>query len=259
MTQLEYMQISNFKGVNLATLIDFLVQKVYNDFTILSDLLPRKSDIDRKIEIIQFMKKARSQFIHILGLLKWVSSVNRVNICQNISKYLDEKNENFIYTADTLHHVSKETLQQAKLLNFPLPTAIDVLLTGDFSRLPFTIKESLLEHMPIESSDKEWTSCQLDQVISSRLAKANLPSSACITFCKGSVKIRARKAFEMTLTLIGDEISIPWRLINLDLLMTDLATGDGKPLLHGLQLNYIHEIVQSRLLTEEDDRRPTFR
>lgn len=66
---------------------------------------------------------------------------------------------------------------------------------------------------------------------------------------------------------MGDGPNIPWRLLEIDILVEDKETGgkikiflrsqtflnflfliDGKPLVHSLQVQYIHQLTQSRLV-----------
>jgi mediator of RNA polymerase II transcription subunit 14 len=57
--------------------------------------------------------------------------------------------------------------------------------------------------------------------------------------------------FKVTLTLMGDGLNIPWRLLDIDILVEDPETGDGQSLVHSLQVSYIHQLVQSRLVDSE--------
>lgn len=118
------------------------------------------------------------------------------------------------------------------------------------------------------------------------------------------MKFRVEGEFEATLTVMGDDPDIPWRLLKLDILVEDKETGgevylwswldtsvfvikhwfhltayicllyyqlvhlplvsysfiscvllsfsaDGRTLVHSLQVNFIHELVQARLCADE--------
>lgn len=43
--------------------------------------------------------------------------------------------------------------------------------------------------------------------------------------------------FEVSLTLMGDSLSEPWRLLEIEVLVEDKETGDGKPLVHQMQVS----------------------
>lgn len=47
---------------------------------------------------------------------------------------------------------------------------------------------------------------------------------------------------------MGDGPTVPWRLLDIDILVEDKETGDGKALVHTLQVNYIHQVIQARLV-----------
>lgn len=47
---------------------------------------------------------------------------------------------------------------------------------------------------------------------------------------------------------MGDSATIPWRVLSVEILVMDKETGDGKDLVHPLQINYLQELVQTRLL-----------
>ncbi|XP_015775975.1 PREDICTED: mediator of RNA polymerase II transcription subunit 14-like [Acropora digitifera] len=182
-------QVVGSTKINLSMLIDFLLQKTYHELTVLSELLPRKSDIERKIEIVQFASRTRQQFVRLLALVKWAASAERVDKYQAMSTILDKQSMLFIDTADMLARMSRESLVKARFVKL----------------------------------------------------SAN-----------GRVKFKVEHEFEVMLTLMGDESTIPWRVLQIDFLVQDMETGDGKSLVHTLQTQYIHQLVQSRMFVEED-------
>ncbi len=64
--------------VSLSVLIDMMVQRTYHELTILAELLPRKTDMERKIEIFNFASRTRMLFIRLNALVKWASSASKV-------------------------------------------------------------------------------------------------------------------------------------------------------------------------------------
>lgn len=61
---------------------------------------------------------------------------------------------------------------------------------------------------------------------------------ACVYICvaNGRVKFRVEGEFEATLTVMGDDPDIPWRLLKLEILVEDKETG-GKTCTHPTLLN----------------------
>lgn len=43
--------------------------------------LPRKTDMERKIEIVSFSSRTRQTFIRLLALVKWAGSASKVEKC----------------------------------------------------------------------------------------------------------------------------------------------------------------------------------
>lgn len=85
--------------ISLAMLIDFIIQRTYHELTVLAELyvflyipyanpltnvtyhcrLPRKTDLERKIEIYNFSARTRQLFIRLLALVKWANSASKVD------------------------------------------------------------------------------------------------------------------------------------------------------------------------------------
>lgn len=53
----------------------------------------------------------------------------------------------------------------------------------------------------------------------------------CFCVANGRVKFRVEGEFEATLTVMGDDPDIPWRLLKLEVLVEDKETG-GKARIH---------------------------
>jgi mediator of RNA polymerase II transcription subunit 14 len=88
----------------------------------------------------------------------------------------------------------------------------------------------------------------LCQVIEYRLATTTLPTQMRKNRIEnGRVKFTVDHEFEATLTLMGDGPNVPWSLLDINILVEDKETGDGKSLVHQFQVQFIHELLQSRL------------
>ncbi|KAK8756724.1 hypothetical protein V5799_000574 [Amblyomma americanum] len=79
------MQVANTSpgagSIPLGRLIDFILQRTYHELTVLAELLPRKTDVERKIEIVQFASSTRQLFVRLLALVKWAASATKVEKC----------------------------------------------------------------------------------------------------------------------------------------------------------------------------------
>uniref|UniRef100_A0A8C7C7H9 Mediator of RNA polymerase II transcription subunit 14 n=1 Tax=Oncorhynchus kisutch TaxID=8019 RepID=A0A8C7C7H9_ONCKI len=231
------------QGVRLSLLIEFLLQRTYHEITLLGEL---------KIEIVQFSSRTRQLFVRLLALVKWASNAGKVEKCAMISSFLDQQAFLFVDTADRLASLARDALVHARLPSFAIPFAIDVLTTGSYPRLPTCIRDKIIPPDPITKVEKQTTLNQLNQILRHRLVTTDLPPQlANLTVVNGRVKFRVEGEFEATLTVMGDDPDIPWRLLKLEILVEDKETGDCRALVHSMQVNFIHELVQSRLFADE--------
>lgn len=151
-------------SISLALLIDFIIQRTYHELTVLAELLHRKTDMERKIAIYQFATNTRQLFVRLLALVKWAASVSKVDKSASIMAFLDKQSMIFIETADALSRMARETLVHARLPNFHLPAAVEVLTLGTYSRLPLCIREKIIPSDPITTVEKKSTLLRLSQV-----------------------------------------------------------------------------------------------
>lgn len=247
------MQIANTSpgagSIPLGRLIDFILQRTYHELTVLAELLPRKTDVERKIEIVQFASSTRQLFVRLLALVKWAASATKVEKCAAIVGFLDKQNLLFVETADILAMMARETLVQARLPSFHIPCAVEVLTLGTYSRLPTCIRDKIVPPDPITPSERRSTLLRLNQIIQYRLVSSDLPPQMrSLRIENGRVMFHVEHEFEVSLTLMGDGPHIPWRLLDIDILVEDKDTGDCRALVHSLQIQFIHQLIQSRLV-----------
>ena len=141
----------------------------------MAELLPRKTDMERKVMIFQFAARSRMLFVRLLALVKWASSASKVDKCNKIMDFLDRQSMLFTDTADSLAQMARETLVRATLPNFHLPAAVEVLTTGYYSRIPKCVRERIVPPKAITTTERKQTLLRLNQVRNSGLFE-------CLTF-----------------------------------------------------------------------------
>ena len=235
--------------VSLSVLIEMIVQRTYHELSILAELLPRKTDMERKIEIFNFASRTRMLFVRLLALVRWASSASKVDKCASIVMFLEKQSGLFLDTANQLAGMARETLVRATLPNFHLPAAAEILTTGSYSRLPRCISERIIPAAPITPAERKRTLLRLNQVIEHRLVNCKLPMQMRnLKIADGTVTFTVALEFSARLTVLGDGPSQPWTLLGVDMLVEDRETGQGKALMHSLQVGYVRELAQSRLV-----------
>lgn len=236
--------------INLGHLIEFAVQQILHELTVLSELLPKKLDADRKISIVQFAHSTRTLFIKLLAVVKWVKTSKKFESCSSICYFLDQQAQYFVDTADRLVQLSREELIHARLPAFQVPAAVDVLTLGTYPRLPLCIKSRFIPSPPISKREEACVLARLNQVIQSRISSAAAklsPRIKNIVIKNGMVNLIVPGEFEVSLTLLGERPTTKWTLLNIRILVEDYEIGFGTKLVHPLQLNMVHNALQIRM------------
>ncbi|XP_050349696.1 mediator of RNA polymerase II transcription subunit 14 [Nymphalis io] len=235
-------------SISLGLLIDFIVQRTYDELTVLAELLPRKTDMERKIEIYKFSARTRQLFVRLLALVKWASSATKVDRSAHIMAFLDKQALLFVETADVLARVARETLVHARLPTFHMAAAVEVLTLGTYSRLPAVIRERLVPPPSLTPVERRTTLRALAHVVRQRLTTASLPSDIRnLKVENGRATFSVGQEFSVSLTVMGDTPNLPWRLLDIAILIQDNETGEGKSLVHSSQLNWLRGVAQARL------------
>lgn len=234
--------------VSLTQIIELGVQKTYHDLTVLAELLPRKTDFERKVEIVNFAERTRQLFLRLLALVKWASGASKIEQCMDIVSFLDKQALLFINTADNMVNIARTTLVQARLPSFQLPCAVEVLTLGTYSRMPTCVRDRIVPPDPITIEEKRSTLSRLNHIIEQRLSTSKIhPSMRNLKVEYGRVTFHVENEFDLKLTLPGDVPNLPWRVLNLDLLVEDADTGEGRDLVHPGHVRMMEQIIQRRM------------
>ncbi|KAK6745587.1 hypothetical protein RB195_011983 [Necator americanus] len=236
--------------ISLNYLLDFAIQQIYHEITVLSELLPKKLDGDRKISLVQFAHSTRMLFVKLLAVVKWVKSSKKFESCAAICYLLDQQSQYFIETADRLVTISREELVVARLPAFQVTAAVDVLTQGTYLHLPTIIQERFTLKPKISPVDEANVLLRLNQVLQyriSKIASTLSPRIKGIVIKNGMLILTVPGEFEVNLTVLGEREQTPWTLLNIKMLVEDYEIGYGAQLVHPLQLHMLHNVLQSRM------------
>ncbi|TGZ63489.1 hypothetical protein CRM22_006897 [Opisthorchis felineus] len=243
-------------AVPFSVLIEFICQKIYTDLMRLVDLLPSKTDLEKKIEIATFFSRTRHLIIRLEALIKWSNNASKVDKCEKISNFLEEQSFFLINTANTLSRLLRETLVGARLPPFAVLLAIDIFTNRTYTRLPKSIKNCTGAAEAVGNRELSQALLDLNRVIQNRLSLTQIPRQfKIIKIVNGRVHFVVPNEFHVTLTLMSEAVDFPWRILDLRFLTKDPVTN-YQSLLHPLQLQFIQTQVQSRLLYRQFDKRP---
>lgn len=236
--------------VSLTQIIELGVQKTYHDLTVLAELLPRKTDFERKVEIVSFAERTRQLFIRLLALVKWAGGASKIEQCVDIVTFLDKQGELFINTADNMVNIARTTLVQARLPSFQLPCAVEVLTLGTYSRMPTCVRDLIIPPDPITLEEKRSTLARLDHIIEQRLSTSSIhPSMRNLKIEYGRVTFHVENEFDLKLTVQVDSQTTKWnwKVLSLDLLVEDSDTGEGRDLVHPGHLKMMEHMIQQKM------------
>ncbi|KAL3106168.1 hypothetical protein niasHT_016855 [Heterodera trifolii] len=241
--------------VSLALLIDFAIHWNYRQFEILSELNSKKKETDRKISVVEFAHNTRLIFVRLLAIVRWLKSAKKFEPLASIRHLLDEQATRYVETADRLVEIARNELPNARLPAFQVAQAVDVLTLGSYPRLPQNIKDRFIPPLPLGAAERRLTLRQLNKLIEFHLAQqaAQLsPRIRHITIRNGMACLVVPGEFEMELTRLGDEPTTRWTLLNIRILVESAEVGEGQQMVHPLQINFLHQMVQEKLDTANE-------
>ncbi|CAH8562789.1 unnamed protein product [Schistosoma turkestanicum] len=242
--------------IPLSILIEFISQKVYTDLMRLIDLLPSKTDLEKKIEIATFFSRTQHLFIRLEALVKWSNSASKVDKCEKISNFLEEQSFFLISTANALSRLLRETLVSARLPPFSVLLAIDIFTNKGYTRLPKSIKNSAFVAEYVTEQEKKQALIDLNCIIQNRLSLTQLPHQfRTIKIADGRAQFVVQNEFSVTVTLMSEALDFPWRILDLKFLLKD-PSMNYQNLVHPAQTRLIINQAQSRLLYRQFDKRP---
>ncbi|KAM0949887.1 putative mediator complex, subunit Med14 [Dioscorea sansibarensis] len=202
-----------------------LVRRATEDsFLALKELVERskapeeQSDSEKKIELLKYIVKTRQRMLRLHVLAKWCQQVPLVQYCQQLSSTLSSHDTCFVQTADSLFYMH-EGLQQARAPVFDVPSALEVLLTGNYQRLPKCIED--LGMQSVLAEDQQGPTLQkLNALLRSKLLEVSLPKEISeISVSDGTAVIRVDGEFKVILSLgYRGHLSL-WRILHLELLV----------------------------------------
>ncbi|KAI6658850.1 mediator of RNA polymerase II transcription subunit 14-like [Oopsacas minuta] len=113
--------------ISLGELLHLLIQSTYHELSQLSELLPTRTDMERKMQLAKFSRRTNHQFVRLLALANWASSPETSNNLSTFTAHLDMQSGIYVQTADKLYLQEKQTLKGSELPQFCIVSAVDIL------------------------------------------------------------------------------------------------------------------------------------
>lgn len=234
--------------VDLSVLVKRTAETSFLAFKELCDSNPERSDAEKKIGLLKFINKTRQRLLRLLVLSRWCGQIPLVECCQQLVGTLSNHDTSFVQAADSLFFLH-EGLQQARAPMYDIPSAVEVLLTGSYRRLPKCIEDLGMQPM-LAGDEKESMLQKLDTMLRSRLLDVPLPREVtAVKVAKGMVTLHVDEEFEAQLTLGYRGNPLLWRVLHLKVLVGE---GSGKLKLTDLQEGSLRDNLERRMAALED-------
>ncbi|SOV06348.1 related to RNA polymerase II mediator complex protein pmc1 [Ustilago sp. UG-2017a] len=187
--------------VSLAALVERLANYGYESLQNLAETLPSLPSSSKRAKIFNTALDVRKQFIKLLVLSRWSKDVTDLQKARNIIALLSEQQWQHEDVFAGLTDIRK-ILPNARMRNADLPTAIDVLQTGTYRRLPSSIKDMAVAPKPFTDEQALAIVARLEDALRTRMAcREYIPAPLSdYSIRDGQVHFRVQGLFEAALT-----------------------------------------------------------
>ncbi|KAH6813445.1 RNA polymerase II transcription mediator [Perilla frutescens var. frutescens] len=176
------------------------------------------SDSEKKIMILKYIVKTQQRMLRLDVLAKWCQQVPLIQYCQQLASTLSSHETCFTQAADSMFFMH-EGLKQARAPIYDVPSAIEVLLTGSYQRLPKCVED--VGMLGTLNEDQQGPALKkLDTLVRSKLLEVSLPKELTeINVSDGVVLLRVDGEFKILVTLGYRGHLSMWRILHLELLV----------------------------------------
>ncbi|CAN6204058.1 unnamed protein product [Urochloa humidicola] len=178
----------------------------------------QRSDTEKKIDLLKFITRTRQRMLRLHVLAKWCQQVPLVHYCQQLGSTLDCHETCFTQTADSLYYMHNGLLQfQAPM--FDVPSAIEVMLTGGYQRLPRCI-EDIGSQNKLSPDEEKRALRKLDASVRYKVLVTPRPKEVSnVSVTDGIAVFRVDGEFKVLLTLGYRGHVDLWRILHMELLV----------------------------------------
>ncbi|KAM0867437.1 hypothetical protein ACQ4PT_042027 [Festuca glaucescens] len=178
----------------------------------------QRSDSEKKIDLLKFITRTRQRMLRLHVLAKWCQQVPLVQYCQQLGSTLSSHETCFTQTADSLFFMH-EGLQQARAPTFDVPSALEIMLTGSYQRLPRCI-EDIGRQNKLSPAEEKHALQKLDTSVRYKLLVTPRPKEVSkVSVTDGIAVFHIDGEFTVLLTLGYRGNLDLWRILHMELLV----------------------------------------
>ncbi|KAG8747021.1 mediator complex subunit [Ceratobasidium sp. 414] len=197
--------------VPLGVAVSRIVQHAYAELGNMAETLPSQADHDRKRHIFQYALTTRKGFVKMYVATKWADNAKAVQTCLDIMQYCNRAGEQ-LQVASTHLATIAGALGSLRLRNADLLTALDVLGTGTYRRLPTMTRELYAPQKTMAKDDVVKIMRDTDSAIRFRLRTREVVplEMGAYRVADGRVYFTVPGRFAASFTVLGGTAIDPW-------------------------------------------------
>ncbi|KAA8544913.1 hypothetical protein F0562_019692 [Nyssa sinensis] len=199
-----------------------------------------QSDSEKKISLLKYLVKTQQRMLRL--------NVPLIQYCQGLASTLSSHDTCFTQAADSVFFMH-EGLQQARAPVYDVPSAIEVLLTGTYQRLPKCVEDVGIQSTLTEDQKKPALK-KLDTLVRSKLLEISLPKEISeVKVSDGTALLRVDGEFKVLVTLGYRGHLSMWRILHLELLVGERS---GLVKLEELRRHVLGDDLERRMAAAEN-------
>ncbi|KAJ2007032.1 mediator complex subunit [Coemansia thaxteri] len=204
--------------IPLREIVDRLVTFAYTELVTLVDTLPSRGEAERRGEIVKYADHVTELLTQLLVLVRWAKNARAIQKCQNVIAYLDRQNRFFEYSVDSIY-AAFLALGGVRVGCSDVGTAVDVLTTGTYRRLPAAVGRAV-GPAALRAREARHTLRAVDDIIRERMLRGEAVPAAMRRFAiaRGRIVFTVPREFEATLTLLQRGRAVPWHVVSVRVL-----------------------------------------
>ncbi|QRW21525.1 mediator complex subunit Med14 [Rhizoctonia solani] len=247
--------------VPLSVAVSRIVQNAYAELGNMAETLPSQSDHDRKRHIFQYVLTTRKGFVKMYVATKWAENARAVQTCLDIMQYCNRAGEQLQLSSAHLSTIAN-ALGSLRIRNADLLTALDVLTTGTYRRLPSITKELYTPQKPMSKEDIVKVMRDTDAAIRLRLRSTELLPTEMNSYrvADGRVYFTVPNRFMASFTVLGGTNDDPWWCADVEFLFElkgERSTAVQYPRIPPKQMRSIIQQETNALLAHIHNQRAT--
>eukprot|EP01080_Neovahlkampfia_damariscottae_P001413 gene1413-12033_t len=210
--------------VSLYSLVQHLTHNSYKTLKNFTETLDNHDVHERKKYLKEYFNQYKEKYVRLLIVIRWCKKMQKVDDLKFLQDEIISKHQAIQEAANRLYGIDG-LIRNIKEPVYDIPTAIDVISTGSYPRLPecIQLQTNGLQNKYIQYLPQ--TIARLNDLLRMTLLLENIPNQMKpVKVDDGKVIFRSEDEFEIILTLDGNSPDFYWRILSLQFLVNEEGT-----------------------------------